>query len=602
VGVCGRGEACSNFLSSSLSLSPSSPCSEVLQGLSVAHVFIDCATEAQTVSQITRSIARQIEAASHAWRKKQQQQQQQKRTSHVLKKRSSNNNHNNHNNHNPAVPPFSDLLDVDSVTTGSALCTFLVSTVPREMPFYIVLDGAERLEVLRSTNSRGRLVGASSSDLTNLLHTLTRLSHITGLNVGVLLLSREPMILGSTVSEAPGYETLFFNAYSSEELIQVLVRREELALLGGGMLSRPSPGPRRNQDAASQDASASSSTLADDGQIRLGWYKKIVSAFMASAVRSSRDVLVLESQVFSRLVKFMETRLDELLGRPAPDTTTTVTTTSGTSTAIVTRNHRSSSSSNNSSTKGLPGSTSEWEALRQECAKVLKHLMDTPWVESGGNNCGRRKRVEVSEKKKDAEPVLDLSMGYTSKLVLLSAYIASRNAEKTDSQVFEFRTDRSVKRRKVTKQTHDRAVEAAREAEFRPRHCFTLERLMRVFQGLLRAEWDDDDDDDDDGEEEEGKEEEDNRRTRNRNRGRGSFPKSKILAVGRAPVMSSDVQQQLATLIAHRYVVPQLGPSASVDPLDTDTKYRCEVTDELAQKLAENLSIKINEYLRLVAA
>ncbi|KAA6423708.1 MAG: origin recognition complex subunit 5 [Trebouxia sp. A1-2] len=148
----------------------------------------------------------------------------------------------------------------------------------------------------------------------------------------------------------------------------------------------------------------------------------------------------------------------------------------------------------------------------------------------------------------DAKPIggLDFELPYNSKLLLLAAYIASRNRPNLDNRLFDTGPG---KRRRKNAMASDRQAEGAKEAQLRGPITFPQERLLSYFWNLLKSEGADDE--------------------------------------AAAWDERAAQQQQSAE------VFMLLRSLASGDMLD-DGKYQCNIKDELAQKLAHNLQINLN--------
>ncbi|DBB06530.1 TPA: hypothetical protein ACH3X1_012075 [Trebouxia sp. C0004] len=91
----------------------------------------------------------------------------------------------------------------------------------------------------------------------------------------------------------------------------------------------------------------------------------------------------------------------------------------------------------------------------------------------------------------DAKPTsgLDFELPYNSKLLLLAAYIASRNRPNLDKRLFDTGPG---KRRRNNAMASDRQAEGAKEAQLRGPITFPQERLLSYFWNLLKSEGADD--------------------------------------------------------------------------------------------------------------
>ncbi|KAL3154180.1 hypothetical protein ABBQ32_013697 [Trebouxia sp. C0010 RCD-2024] len=162
------------------------------------------------------------------------------------------------------------------------------------------------------------------------------------------------------------------------------------------------------------------------------------------------------------------------------------------------------------------------------------------------------------ETRTDNKPTgsLDFELPYNSKLLLLAAYIASRNRPASDRKLF----DNTVgKRRRKNALASDRQAEGAKEAQLRGPIPFPQERLLSYFWNLLRSEGNDGASDQNEG--------------------------------AARQQQSAEVFMLLRSLVSLRLLSQAAG-----DMLD-DGKYQCNIKDELAQKLAQNLQINLSAYL-----
>ncbi|PRW18369.1 origin recognition complex subunit 5-like [Chlorella sorokiniana] len=157
---------------------------------------------------------------------------------------------------------------------------------------------------------------------------------------------------------------------------------------------------------------------------------------------------------------------------------------------------------------------------------------------------------------------LAFELPYISKFLLLAAYIASRNKPTADRAVFDptFR-----KRGRRDAQAHDRQVEAAVEAKLRGPHAFPLERLLQIFHAIYA------DHDADDEEEEGGQDLEETHRV----------------------MQQAEVLQQVSSLVLLRLL-----EQVSGDVLEGQS-YRCNLGDDAATRLADNVRLRLTDYLKL---
>jgi origin recognition complex subunit 5 len=184
-------------------------------------------------------------------------------------------------------------------------------------------------------------------------------------------------------------------------------------------------------------------------------------------------------------------------------------------------------------------------------------------LELGGVPCGNI-NSNVTEKGGGAQG-LAFELPYVSKLLLLSAYIASRNKPTADRTVF----DPSHSRRgRKSSQALDRRSEAAAEAVLRGPGPFSLERLLHIFYCLYEQHGPQGDDQVvDDGQ---------------------TSPLVESLAF---TLQRADVGMQLSSLVTLRLLSTSRG-----DMLEGLT-YRCHITEEVAYAIAANLKVQLTEYL-----
>lgn len=156
---------------------------------------------------------------------------------------------------------------------------------------------------------------------------------------------------------------------------------------------------------------------------------------------------------------------------------------------------------------------------------------------------------------------LAFELPYVSKYLLLAAYIASRNKPSTDRVIFDPTYSR---RGRKDGQATDRMTEGALEAGLRGPHAFPLERLLHIFYCIYAQR---------DAEEEEGA-------------GGGAAALAREVQV-------AEVQMQLSTLVGLR-LLGTLGG----DPLE-GCSYRCNVGDDMARALADNVRLQLEDFLKL---
>lgn len=164
---------------------------------------------------------------------------------------------------------------------------------------------------------------------------------------------------------------------------------------------------------------------------------------------------------------------------------------------------------------------------------------------------------------------LVFELPYASKLLLLSAYIASRNKPTADRTVF----DPSHSRRgRKSSQALDRQSEVATEAALRGPGPFSLERLLHIFYCLFEQHGHQTDDQDIDEHDQ-------------------TVPSESLPFT----LQRADIGMQLSSLVTLRLLSTSRG-----DVLEGFT-YRCHITDELAYAIAANLQVRLTEYLCLTS-
>lgn len=152
---------------------------------------------------------------------------------------------------------------------------------------------------------------------------------------------------------------------------------------------------------------------------------------------------------------------------------------------------------------------------------------------------------------------LAFELPYVSKFLLLAAHIASRNKPTTDRAVFDpgFR-----KRGQRNPQAMDRQAEAALEARLRGPHSFPLERLLHIFWAVFAHH-----DAEDEGERQEAQ---------------------RVMRQG-------EVLHQVSSLLSLRLL-----DQCSGDVLEGQL-YRCNLGEDMAEALADNVQLRLGDYLRL---
>lgn len=149
--------------------------------------------------------------------------------------------------------------------------------------------------------------------------------------------------------------------------------------------------------------------------------------------------------------------------------------------------------------------------------------------------------------------VLDFEIPYDSKVLLLAAFIASRNPASLDASMFE---NKKVGKRRRNALASDRQVVAAQEARLKAPGPFPLERLIYIYNCLLDVVDD------------------------------GHFASRSERCLG------ASFFQQLNGLVGLKLV-----SRVSPDPLDA-TRYRCNLDESVAEILSRNVKIPLHGFLR----
>ncbi|KAK9824285.1 hypothetical protein WJX72_009173 [[Myrmecia] bisecta] len=149
---------------------------------------------------------------------------------------------------------------------------------------------------------------------------------------------------------------------------------------------------------------------------------------------------------------------------------------------------------------------------------------------------------------------LDFEVPYLSKFLLLAAYVASRNDKKLDRRMFDAGATSGRRRGAMAA---DKQAEAAKEAALKGTGSFPLARLLAIFGSLLEQQA-----------------EEVNFDT--------TAPREQ---------QAVDVYMQISSLVALRLL-----SQVSGDPLE-DAKYKCNISDDLAKRIARNVKLDLGPYL-----
>ncbi|KAK9825488.1 hypothetical protein WJX74_001002 [Apatococcus lobatus] len=190
---------------------------------------------------------------------------------------------------------------------------------------------------------------------------------------------------------------------------------------------------------------------------------------------------------------------------------------------------------------------------QQEAARLWQLFLPHLHKSCSSASAGRQEAASSQP----SSGVLDFELPFMSKFLLLAAYVAARNKPTLDRRLFDPKA-KAARRKGALAQ--DRQVEAAREARVQGPSPFALERLLYIFWGLLRCSCDDTDDE--------------------------PFTPVDELSAGIFMQISTLVSLQLLTQVNNE--------------LDLDIKYRCNVSDALAQKIASNVSIQLQQYVLYV--
>lgn len=169
-------------------------------------------------------------------------------------------------------------------------------------------------------------------------------------------------------------------------------------------------------------------------------------------------------------------------------------------------------------------------------------------------------------------PGLDFDIPRLTKFMLVSAYLATCNSEAVDRRLFGHmvegrRAGTSAvgtgggKRRRGALSA-DRQQEAAASAALEGPRAFSLERLLAYFRMVTKQSYDE--------------------------AGAGSEDLAREL-------LSADVFMQISSAVA----LGLLSRVGGADPLES-ARYRCDIGDDLAQKIAANLRVNLNNYLSYV--
>eukprot|EP00793_Prasinoderma_coloniale_P003317 PRCOL_00005952-RA len=147
-----------------------------------------------------------------------------------------------------------------------------------------------------------------------------------------------------------------------------------------------------------------------------------------------------------------------------------------------------------------------------------------------------------------------LELPFVSKLLLLAAHIASRNAQSLDSALFTS-TGAVRKRRKRSAAAMAATQEAADAKWLSGPGVFALERLYAIYACIVDAEW-----------------------------GEDGLPTS-------VKDPTADLLSQVASLAAVNLLA-----TAGGDPLDASARFRCNVGDEVIESVARQVGFPLHKY------
>ena len=156
---------------------------------------------------------------------------------------------------------------------------------------------------------------------------------------------------------------------------------------------------------------------------------------------------------------------------------------------------------------------------------------------------------------------LDFDIPKLTKFLLLSAYIASKNDESVDNRIFITDGAGGGNHRKRGRLGHDRNADRAARRSLEDANAFKLERLLSVFQHIVRRSYEENGADLADLEEE---------------------------------LLSADVFTQISSATSLGLLVLSSGDAMC------GGKYRSCVSDELAEKLSKNLAVDLKLYIHYI--
>ncbi|KAK1290033.1 hypothetical protein QJS10_CPB18g00901 [Acorus calamus] len=187
------------------------------------------------------------------------------------------------------------------------------------------------------------------------------------------------------------------------------------------------------------------------------------------------------------------------------------------------------------------------------------------------NDCNKERGSMKRSLKKlgsnDASDVMEFHMSVSTKYLLISAFLASRNPPTLDASLFDSTggADNRKRKRKVSATAMERKDNEVEELLMKGPGSFPLERLLAIFQCITSVA---------EGTlEEEGQEEE-------------------LAIEGRDGGLMSDVLLQISVLCNANF----LSKSGSC-PLEGSTRYRSTVDEEMALKVARSINFPLSKYI-----
>ncbi|KAJ4952019.1 hypothetical protein NE237_028851 [Protea cynaroides] len=208
--------------------------------------------------------------------------------------------------------------------------------------------------------------------------------------------------------------------------------------------------------------------------------------------------------------------------------------------------------------------------LRPHIASALNEVFKVSSVSSvkveAIEDKARRKDSIMKLGTGDASNELDLHLSISAKYLLISAFLASRNRATLDASLFDSTggSDSRKRRRKSSGTTMEHKENAEKEMLMKGPGTFPLERLLAVFQCLISVD-------------ESSVEEE-------------QQAASQLESEDREMRLMSDVLLQLSTLCNANFI--SKGGSC---PLEGSTRYRCNVSEEMAMKVARRLKFPLSK-------